>query len=60
MKTATKDFNKIYFEKLIEKLSTWDIVSGVIRELYKRYDTEVWIIATCLEFVYIIWRAIGL
>ena len=56
MKTATKDLNKIYFEKL----STWDIVSGVVRELYKRYDTEVWITATCLEFAYILWRAIGL
>ncbi len=55
MKTATKDLNKIYFEKL----STWDIVSGVARELYRRYKAEVWIIATCLEFVYILWRAIG-
>lgn len=56
MKTATKDLNKIRFERL----STWDIVSGVARELYRRYDAEIWTAIASLEFVYILWRAIGL
>lgn len=43
-----------------DKVPTRTILFGVVKELYKRYEAEIWITATCLEFAYIIWVKIGL
>lgn len=52
MKMATKKEN----ETALSKIKT----SSILWHLTKRYHVELLIIATMLEFVYIIWTKLGL
>lgn len=56
MRTAsTKQLEQMSFERL----SSWSIIAGATRELYRRYDAEAWTVVAGLEFCVIIWMKLG-
>lgn len=56
MRTATtKQLEVLSFEKL----SSWSIIAGAGKELYKRYDTEIWATGFWLELALIVWMKLG-
>jgi hypothetical protein len=56
MRTAT---TKQVEQSVFGQLSTWSIIIGATKELYKRFDTTIWITLAWLEFAYIIWTKLG-
>lgn len=51
---------KVEREFMFKNLSSGQIVWGAVRELYRRYDTEVYMIGTFSLFGYIIANKLGL
>lgn len=49
--TSTKTLETMSFEKL----SSWSILIGASKELYKRYSTEVWAFIAFGELAIIAW-----
>lgn len=42
-----------------ERLSSWSIIMGASKELYRRYSTEVWAVLAFGELALIIWMKLG-
>lgn len=54
IKTSSKAIRQSFFKDL----STSDLIIGVVKELYKRYDTEVWQIISVLLVIVIIFQVV--
>lgn len=52
---TTREAEKMAFEKL----SSWSLVAGVSRELYRRFSTEMWAVLAFGELAVIIFNKIG-
>jgi hypothetical protein len=52
---TTKEIERLTFEQL----STWSILAGVTRELYRRFSTEMWATLFFLSIGVSIWNKLG-
>lgn len=52
---TTKEVERMTFEKL----SSWSLVAGVSRELYRRFSTEMWAVVAFGELAVIVFNKIG-
>lgn len=53
--SATKELERLNFEKL----STASILIGAGKEIYKRYDAEMWAFLAFAELAVIVWIKLG-
>lgn len=52
---SNKELNQLFFTEL----PTRSIVTGALKEIYKRYSTDIWAVVAFGELAIIVWMRLG-
>lgn len=59
-KTGTlKTPRKVAERAVFKDMTTWGIIYGGLSELYRRFDTELYAVASFTLLAYIVWQRLG-